>query len=292
MQMPTQAGWFDDPDDPTQLRYFDGVVWTSHTTPRSTRPASTGPQQPQPQYGQQPWQAPSGPSVPGAGQPQQYQQPPQYQQQYGQPSGQYPGAPQQGSWNAPTYGGQPAVPTTPDGQPLAGYFQRVGAFVIDGLVLFLILVVPGTWLLYKSMQPFWDEFWRAVQANDPEAINALNPAANISYGYLIVFTLLVVVVQFAYQVIFLSRMGATPGKSAIGISVRLRERPGVLSVADAAKRSSLQAVVGLVGNLPVIGIVFSLVGLLDLLWPAWDDKRQALHDKLAATNVVRGRQQR
>ena len=42
MQMPTHAGWFDDPDDPTQLRYFDGVVWTSHTAPRTTRPATTG----------------------------------------------------------------------------------------------------------------------------------------------------------------------------------------------------------------------------------------------------------
>jgi uncharacterized RDD family membrane protein YckC len=28
------------------------------------------------------------------------------------------------------------------------------------------------------------------------------------------------------------------------------------------------------------------VSILDLLWPLWDDKRQALHDKIAGTNVV------
>jgi uncharacterized RDD family membrane protein YckC len=29
--------------------------------------------------------------------------------------------------------------------------------------------------------------------------------------------------------------------------------------------------------------------LLDYLWPLWDDKKQALHDKVAKTNVVRTR---
>ena len=32
-----------------------------------------------------------------------------------------------------------------------------------------------------------------------------------------------------------------------------------------------------------------IVGLLAALWPLWDDKRQALHDKLAKTQVVRTR---
>jgi hypothetical protein len=33
--------------------------------------------------------------------------------------------------------------------------------------------------------------------------------------------------------------------------------------------------------------VFGLYPLLDDLWPLWDDKKQAIHDKLAKTNVVR-----
>jgi uncharacterized RDD family membrane protein YckC len=33
--------------------------------------------------------------------------------------------------------------------------------------------------------------------------------------------------------------------------------------------------------------VFSFVALINDLWPLWDDKKQALHDKVAGTNVVR-----
>ena len=29
-----------------------------------------------------------------------------------------------------------------------------------------------------------------------------------------------------------------------------------------------------------------IIKILNLLWPLWDDKRQALHDKIAKTNVV------
>ncbi|MBO3181743.1 DUF2510 domain-containing protein, partial [Dermatophilus congolensis] len=25
------SGWYDDPDDPELLRYWDGVLWTEHT---------------------------------------------------------------------------------------------------------------------------------------------------------------------------------------------------------------------------------------------------------------------
>src|SRR5664280_2094068 len=32
--MTQPSGWYDDPQDPSQLRYWDGVVWTSHVSPR------------------------------------------------------------------------------------------------------------------------------------------------------------------------------------------------------------------------------------------------------------------
>lgn len=31
----TPAGWYDDPEDETQLRYFDGSGWTEHRSPKS-----------------------------------------------------------------------------------------------------------------------------------------------------------------------------------------------------------------------------------------------------------------
>ena len=45
-----------------------------------------------------------------------------------------------------------------------------------------------------------------------------------------------------------------------------------------------------VKSLPVVGGVYFLVFLVDYLWPLWDDKRQALHDKVAQTQVVMGKQ--
>jgi uncharacterized RDD family membrane protein YckC len=40
---------------------------------------------------------------------------------------------------------------------------------------------------------------------------------------------------------------------------------------------------------PILGSVLGLYPVLNLLWPLWDDKKQALHDKVAKTNVVRTR---
>ena len=28
------SGWYDDPQDPSQLRYWDGVLWSSNVTPK------------------------------------------------------------------------------------------------------------------------------------------------------------------------------------------------------------------------------------------------------------------
>ena len=45
--------------------------------------------------------------------------------------------------------------------------------------------------------------------------------------------------------------------------------------------------VGIIGLIPIIGGLSVIYSLLDYLWPLWDDKKQAIHDKIAKTNVVR-----
>jgi uncharacterized RDD family membrane protein YckC len=59
-----------------------------------------------------------------------------------------------------------------------------------------------------------------------------------------------------------------------------------------AKRFGIYNGLGLLGAVPLVGSLFGLLGLLNNLWPLWDDKKQALHDKVAATNVVVGPQSR
>jgi hypothetical protein len=51
----------------------------------------------------------------------------------------------------------------------------------------------------------------------------------------------------------------------------------------------MQNLGGLVSVVPLVGLLGSAYSLLDDLWPLWDGRRQALHDKVARTNVVRTR---
>ena len=68
--------------------------------------------------------------------------------------------------------------------------------------------------------------------------------------------------------------------------MRRRADPGKLTVLDALKRQAITVGCNILGLVPVVSLVTGLLPILDGLWPLWDSKRQALHDKLAGTNVV------
>jgi uncharacterized RDD family membrane protein YckC len=250
----------------------------------------SAPQGPRPPYQPQAPQPPQQWQVPVSGQ-QQYQP---YQAPGQPPQGQYPGAPQPGGWNQPAYGGGLyRVPSTPDGQPLAGYGQRVVAFLLDWVIQLVVWLVVGGVFLANAMSGYLDEFDRLTsEAQSGAQPDVSRLMASIDRGQLVLFSVVGILVFVVYQVFFLSRFGATPGKMALGISVRLRQQPGPLPFGDAVKRVALPVGLFVVQALPFIGLVGVLGRALDLLWPAWDDKRQALHDKVAATNVVVGRQPR
>ncbi len=240
----TPAGWYDNPQDTTTIRYWDGQQWTDHLAPRPG-PGQANPTQP-------------GYGVPNDGQPVDAQN--AYQ----------PGYPD-------AYG-----PTTPDGVPLAGYGSRVGAYILDGIFSTLISLVLSIPFL-NNAAAWYSEIIRSAGSGAA----ASQPSTAQMLAHLWPIMLITVLVTLAYQIFFLNRWGATPGKRIVGISVRRREVPGPLSVVDAAKRVSLYVALQVVSLVPVVGSLVSLlVGLLDLLWPLWDSRRQALHDKIAGTNVV------
>ncbi|HEV7195615.1 MAG TPA: RDD family protein [Pedococcus sp.] len=271
MDMPTRAGWFDDPADPDQLRYFDGVIWTNHTTPRVTRTAPA----PQPAQAQQ---GPAGWSAPGA--------------QLGQAP--TPGGPgQQPQWTTPTYPGMYRRPTTPDGQPLASYGQRVGAFLIDWVIQLAISGILGSYFLVKAFSGYVDAFRTAMnQAQSGQQPDVAHLVSTIDSTALMLYSIVSIVVFAVYQFGFLTRSGRTPGKAAVGISVRLRERPGPPPAEAVLRRVGLPVALFLFQFAPYVGALAVLARALDLLWPAWDNQRQALHDKVAATVVVVGEQPR
>jgi uncharacterized RDD family membrane protein YckC len=180
--------------------------------------------------------------------------------------------------------------TTPDGQLLAGWWQRVWAYLLDG---FIVLIIGGLlaspWLgdVADAFREFLDQAVRDAEAGrqttDTSAFEQQVAAPILIIG------MIYLVVGFVYQVGFLMALQATPGKLALGLRVRLRERPGRMPLWTVLVRWASQFGYSILNVVPFVGSVLWIYGLLDDLWPLWDGKKQALHDKIARTNVVRVR---
>jgi uncharacterized RDD family membrane protein YckC len=166
----------------------------------------------------------------------------------------------------------------------------VGAYLIDTIITGVVTAVLGGWFIWPYVQRVMDEAMAAARSGS----TSLLPSEGLQPDLLtqvLPFTIVSLAVGLGYQAFFLMRTGATPGKAALGISVRLRERPGTLDFPTVFRRYLLEIVFAAMGFVPGLVSVLGTVGnVVDLLWPAWDDKRQALHDKVAATNVVVGKQ--
>jgi uncharacterized RDD family membrane protein YckC len=279
--MTQAAGWYDDPQDPSQLRYWDGVVWSNHVSPKISPtveqstigmpygviPASERPHSPGSQGAQGAPTAQRGYDSPQQGQ--------------GQTGGQWPAYGQgQGALGQQDSGWQSHPATTPDGVPLSGWWLRVAARVLDQIITFVIALPLTGWFWYRYITGAvkWADDLAAQSASGSAPVVAIPPWS--IYQYVFAVVIIQLLVSAAYEVFFLSRSGATPGKKLVGISVRLRDQAGPPPMKTVLIR------VATFFGMQLVNIVY----LLDVLWPLWDDKRQAIHDKAAATNVVVGPQ--
>lgn len=170
-----------------------------------------------------------------------------------------------------------ADPTTPDGVPLAGWWQRVGASLLD--TLFMLPLTIGVQVpVYLSMSDeigHWSD--EATQSRTAVA-NPFDLYGQLWQEMLVAFALGIVVVTL-YEGIFLRRGGATPGKRIVGLRVRPLDHDGPLGWSAILRRIGVEYVV-----FGILSVVY--LSLLDSLWPLWDKRRQTLHDKAAGTVVV------
>jgi uncharacterized RDD family membrane protein YckC len=172
--------------------------------------------------------------------------------------------------------------TTPDGVRLVSYGRRVLAYIADGLLMSVVQLAVGFPFVLQLVHAFSD--YMAQVQRDTEAGRVTDPFAIYrTPGYIsgmLGLLLVGLLVTAAYDILFVRLKGATPGKVAAGIRVRAWDHEGL--------PTWRQAVLRWVAGRFAAALV-SLYALLDLLWPAWDSQRQALHDKAAGTVVVRGR---
>lgn len=301
------AGWYDDPQDSSLLRYWDGVMWTDHTSPRQKpglEQAGAGAVG-QGQYGQGPHGEQGNQQLQYGAQPGQGQGQSQYggqqgQEQYGQgQQGPY-GAPQnqnyqygqqQGGWGQPMpgggYTGAMTGPTTPDGQPLAGWGLRFLARIIDGLLTGIVFGLLAMFVLAPDLmgqfQDWFDEIMSAAEsgATPPSALPADLNASVLRVG------LGTGVMALAYEILMLKSFGATLGKLAAGLRVRLRDQPGPLSWSTAVIRALVWQGPGLLSGVQLLSFLTSIFSIVNGLFPLWDKNKQSLNDKFAKTNVVK-----
>lgn len=161
----------------------------------------------------------------------------------------------------------PAIPAGPVSYELSGWWRRVGAYIIDGILLGVVtfpliaLLGIGTTSTSSSSAEF------SVQGGAFLVAILVGAAVSLLYAPITMVTF----------------KGSTLGKLATGIRV-VRADGNTVTFGYAALREVV--VKGLLFG--IIGaLTFGLGQLINYLWPLWDAENRALHDMMVKSRVVR-----
>lgn len=245
------SGWYEDPNDPATLRYWDGILWTDRTMPR-IKPGlddshiATPPQMLEPHERHHP----------------------AFQQHQGQ-----------------THFGKPATATTPDGQALSGWWRRALAMMIDNVLTFLI-ALPISWHWLSPWVDGYSTWFR--DAMDAARAGQSTPEVPASlYQFPWQVGIVAAVVYLVYEVSLTVWRGQTVGKMLLGIKVRRAEDERPPSLPTALYRFGVKQISTILAPAPFLGFVAAIFQIVDYLRPLGDRHRQAFHDSWPGTYVVR-----
>ncbi len=161
--------------------------------------------------------------------------------------------------------------------PKAGFWIRVAAIFLDGLILGVVLggifwfAVGGDFLkMFFTMQSLQQG---AVSMDDPQVQQVMMQAQTLS-AKAVIWNLILTLAQMAYYVLFTAFSGQTLGKKICGIRV---VRPGRQSVGIGW--AILREVIGKFVSAIILGIGYLMV--------AFHPQKRGLHDLIAGTYVVK-----
>lgn len=150
---------------------------------------------------------------------------------------------------------QPAIQTRQieiDALPKAGFWIRVVATLLDGVIVFVLQFVLGFLL---AMAGF------ATSGGGAEEVGTLV----MLFGY---------VLSFAYYIIFTGHGGQTPGKMALRIKV-IHTDGSDIGYGKAAFREV------------VAKFISAIILCIGYLMVAFDEQKQGLHDRMSDTYVIK-----
>ncbi|MBA3371667.1 MAG: RDD family protein [Thermoleophilaceae bacterium] len=178
-----------------------------------------------------------------------------------------------GGWQQPI----PRASAFSAGFVLAGWGSRVGATMIDVLILALVsavLIAPGVVVTFVTDIP------------------------GLGIALWLLGALVVTIVALLYASYFMQRDGArngqTPGKQALGIRVAFpdgrRVDWGQALLRELVIKGLLLGVAGAIASVVtffLFGLGFAIPYILDYLWPLWDEENRAVHDMIVNTRVIK-----
>ena len=149
----------------------------------------------------------------------------------------------------------------------AEWWQRAIAYIIDGFIVavpaIIIMFVAGIGLAASSTKV--DEFGN-LRAN------------SVGIAGFFLSIALIFIVGILYRVLLEGgARGQTVGKMAMKIAVKDANNGGSIGYGRAFVRWLVAS---------VLWFAFYLPGIIDLLFPLWDAKKQTIHDKAASSVVV------
>ena len=173
---------------------------------------------------------------------------------------------------APPYGapgGYPPGYGYPPQPPYASYWARVGGWLIDWVIL--IVVVNVIALPLDAARFSRINFHVNTTVNGTTTIH--------QYHYSVLSGIIGIVLTLLYGAIFCgSARGQTVGMMAVGVRAVDGDHGGPIGFGRALWRAFFEYLMFLACIVP---------WMLDMLWPAWDSRRQAWHDKVSNTIVIR-----
>ena len=168
----------------------------------------------------------------------------------------------------------------------ASWGARLGAYLLDMVpMVVLAMIVLGAfgWFGLVGRAAEGDETAFA----ELEALSAPGSPASIAS------VVIGAIAYFCYNVGFHMAKGQTPGKMLVGIRVRMRDEDRLPDARAAIVRWAVQqGAPQMLSGFAGLGFLAGVFSIVDHLWPLWDPRGQALHDKAARTIVVRAPRRR